>query len=177
MANLSVEKLASVIGSVPEILLSQMQEAGLNHKELSDDVTDSDKKTLLDFLKNQQKKETKTISLKSLKTKSKTNETGAVAITRKTASKETASSFEEKAKKTSTTINFEEIERKRVAGENQKKVDEDKRKQQSEQKTLITRRKAKSKESPVHSKDEKKFVKSTKTAKSQRPDLSKKEIS
>ena len=56
MANLSVEKLASVIGSVPEILLSQMQEAGLNHKELSDDVTDSDKKTLLDFLKNQQKK-------------------------------------------------------------------------------------------------------------------------
>ena len=29
MANLSVEKLASVIGSTPELLLNQMQEAGL----------------------------------------------------------------------------------------------------------------------------------------------------
>ena len=51
MANLSVEKLATVIGSAPELLLSQMQEAGLSHSKLSDEVTDSDKKTLLDFLK------------------------------------------------------------------------------------------------------------------------------
>ena len=54
MANLSVDKLASVIGSDPEQLLSQMQEAGLSHKSLSDEVTDSDKKTLLGFLKNLQ---------------------------------------------------------------------------------------------------------------------------
>ena len=54
MANLSVEKLATVIGSAPELLLSQMQEAGLTHTNLSDEVTDSDKKTLLDFLKKQQ---------------------------------------------------------------------------------------------------------------------------
>ena len=46
MANLSVEKLATVIGSAPELLLSQMQEAGLTHTNLSDEVTDSDKKTL-----------------------------------------------------------------------------------------------------------------------------------
>ena len=56
MANLSVEKLASVIGSAPELLLSQMQEAGLVHSKLSDEVTDSDKKTLLEFLKKQQTK-------------------------------------------------------------------------------------------------------------------------
>ena len=50
MANLSVEKLATVIGSEPKLLLSQMQEAGLTHSNLSDDVTDNDKKILLDFL-------------------------------------------------------------------------------------------------------------------------------
>ena len=47
MANLSVEKLATVIGSEPKLLLSQMQEAGLTHSNLSDDVTDNDKKILL----------------------------------------------------------------------------------------------------------------------------------
>ena len=51
MANLSVEKLATVIGSEPELLLSQIQEAGLSHSKVSDEVTDADKKILLDFLK------------------------------------------------------------------------------------------------------------------------------
>ena len=69
MANLSVEKLATVIGSAPEILLSQMQEAGLTHSNLTDEVTDSDKKTLLDFLKKQQSKSNKTISLNKTKSK------------------------------------------------------------------------------------------------------------
>ena len=59
MANISVEKLATVIGSDPDLLLSQMKEAGLTHSNLSDEVTDSDKKTLLDFLKKQQSKTTK----------------------------------------------------------------------------------------------------------------------
>ena len=49
MANLSVEKLATIIGSAPEQLLSQMQEAGLSHTNLSDEVTDSDKKKILNF--------------------------------------------------------------------------------------------------------------------------------
>ena len=62
MANLSVEKLGTIIGSDPELLLSQMQEAGLKQSKLSDEVTDSDKKILLDFLKNQQTKKTKTTS-------------------------------------------------------------------------------------------------------------------
>ena len=63
MANLSVEKLATVIGSEPELLLSQIQEAGLSHSKVSDEVTDADKKILLDFLKNQQSTTSKTISL------------------------------------------------------------------------------------------------------------------
>ncbi len=41
MTNLSVEKLASVIGSEPEQLLLQMQDAGLSHTHLSDEVSDS----------------------------------------------------------------------------------------------------------------------------------------
>ena len=116
MANISVEKLATVIGSAPELLLSQMQEAGLTHSELSDEVTDSDKKVLLDFLKNQQSKTTKTISLNKTKSTKTDKDSGSVAITRKKISKDTTTSLEEKTKKTSTTIDFEEIERKRQAG-------------------------------------------------------------
>ena len=67
MANLSVEKLATVIGSAPDLLLSQMKEAGLTHSKISDEVTDSDKRTLLDFLKKQQSNTTKTISLNKTK--------------------------------------------------------------------------------------------------------------
>ena len=83
MANLSVEKLATVIGSEPKLLLSQMQEAGLQHVKISDEVTDSDKKTLLDYLKNQQSKATKTISLKTTKSKEIKKEPGSIDIKRK----------------------------------------------------------------------------------------------
>tara|TARA_Y100000746_G_scaffold109030_1_gene93255 strand:- start:1540 stop:3897 length:2358 start_codon:yes stop_codon:yes gene_type:complete len=177
MANLSVDKLASVIGSDPEQLLSQMQEAGLSHKSLSDEVTDSDKKTLLGFLKNLQNKSTTTISLNTSQseTKPKSNQTGSVEIKRKKVTKEDSHSLEEKTRKTSSSIDFDEIERKRVAGENQKKVDEVARKKDSEQKTLITRRKAKSKESLTPSKDVKQFVQSKKPIKTQNVELSKKE--
>jgi len=176
MANLSVEELAVVIGSAPELLLSQIQEAGLNHSKLSDEVADSDKKILLDFLKNQQSKTTKTISLNKTKAQFKEKETSSVAITRKKASREKDSTtLEEKSKKTSSSINFEEIEKKRVAGENQKKVDEEKRKQNTEQKTLVTRRKAKSKESSTPSRDVKQIVQSKRPAKKPKLELTKKE--
>ena len=102
MANLSVEKLATVIGSAPDLLLSQMKEAGLTHSKVSDEVTDSDKRILLEFLKKQQSKTTKTISLNKAKSKDAVKESGAVAITRKKVSKETDSDLEEKASKTST---------------------------------------------------------------------------
>ena len=176
MANLSVEELAVVIGSAPELLLSQIQEAGLNHSKLSDEVADSDKKILLDFLKNQQSKTTKTISLNKTKAQFKKKETSSVAITRKKASREKDSTtLEEKSKKTSSSINFEEIEKKRVAGESQKKVDEEKRKQNTEQKTLVTRRKAKSKESSTPSRDVKQIVQSKRPAKKPKLELTKKE--
>ena len=176
MANLSVDKLATVIGSDPEQLLSQMQEAGLSHKSLSDEVTDSDKKTLLGFLKNLQNKSTATISLNTSPSeiKPKSNQPGSVAIKRKKVTKEGSHSLEEKTRKTSSSIDFAEIERKRVAGENQKKIDEVVKKD-SEQKTLITRRKAKSKESLTPSKDVKQFVQSKKPIKTQNVELSKKE--
>ena len=64
MADIKVEDLAKIIGSPPEKLLLQMKEAGLNQSEASDFVSDEDKKTLLDFLKGQQSKKSKTISLK-----------------------------------------------------------------------------------------------------------------
>ena len=44
MALLTVEKVAKIVGTPAETLLSQMNEAGLNHSSISDDVTDSDKK-------------------------------------------------------------------------------------------------------------------------------------
>jgi len=176
MANLSIEKLATVIGSEPEILLSQIKEAGLSHSKVSDEVTDADKKILLDFLKNQQTKTSKTISLNKTEPKLKPKETGSIAITRKKVNRDADSStLEEKTKKTSSSINFEEIEKKRLAGENQKKIDEEKRKQSSEQKTLVTRRKAKSKESPAPARDITQVVKSKKTVRKTKAELTKKE--
>ena len=64
MAKLTIESLAKIIGTEPNTLLSQMKDSGLGHTKLSDEVTDSDKKTLLEFLKNQQTTSKKTISLK-----------------------------------------------------------------------------------------------------------------
>ena len=176
MANLSVEKLATVIGSEPELLLSQIQEAGLSHSKVSDEVTDADKKILLDFLKNQQSKTSKTISLNKKEPKPKLKESGSVAITRKKVNRDLdSSSLEEKTKKTSSSIDFEEIEKKRVAGENQKRLDEENKKQSSEQKTLVTRRKAKSKESPAPARDITQVVKSKKPLKKAKSELTKKE--
>ena len=57
MANLSVEKLATVIGSEPESVTFSDTRGWLEpFQKLSDEVTDADKKILLDFLKNQQTK-------------------------------------------------------------------------------------------------------------------------
>ena len=56
MSAVTVENLAKIIGSEGETLLSQMREAGLSHTDVKDEVTDKDKKTLLEFLKKQQNK-------------------------------------------------------------------------------------------------------------------------
>lgn len=51
MADVTVGKLAETVGIDPERLLSQMAEAGLSQKKLTDTVSDSEKQTLLAFLK------------------------------------------------------------------------------------------------------------------------------
>ena len=88
MPSVTVENLAKIIGSEGETLLAQMKEAGLSHADVKDEVTDQDKKTLLEFLKDQQTKTSKTISLNKTSTKTEPENTGTVSITRKTISRE-----------------------------------------------------------------------------------------
>ena len=52
MSEVTVTELASVVGTPVERLLGQMKEAGLPHDSVGQAVSDSDKKTLLAFLKN-----------------------------------------------------------------------------------------------------------------------------
>ena len=176
MPSITVENLAKIIGSEGEALLSQMKEAGLSHKDVKDEVTDQDKKTLLEFLKEQQNKSSKTISLNKSAAKAEPEPTGTVSITRKTISRDSSETKTTDAQRTSSTINLDEIEKKRQAGEANKKAEEELRKQELEQKTLVTRRKAKTNETPQPQSSQKKVVQVAKrTVKPTRAELSKKE--
>ena len=176
MPTVTVENLAKMIGSESEALLSQMKEAGLSHKDVSDEVTDQDKKTLLEFLKNQQTKSTKTISLNKKTSKADPVPTGTVSITRKTISRDISESKATDTKRTSSTINFDEIEKKRQAGEANKKAEEEQRKKDLEQKTLVTRRKAKTGETPIKRAEPKRNIQTDKKPlRPVRKELSKKE--
>ena len=176
MPTVTVENLAKMIGSESEALLSQMKEAGLSHTDISDEVTDQDKKTLLEFLKNQQTKSTKTISLNKKTSKADPVPTGTVSITRKTISRDISESKATDTKRTSSTINFDEIEKKRQAGEANKKAEEEQRKKDLEQKTLVTRRKAKTGETPIKRAEPKRNIQTDKKpVRPVRKELSKKE--
>ena len=176
MPSVTVENLAKIIGSDGKVLLSQMKDAGLSHASITDEVTDQDKKILLEFLKGQQTKTTKTISLNKTAEKKEQESKGVVSITRKTISRDSKETKTSDSKKTSSTINFDEIERKRQAGEANKKAEEEQRKKAIEQKTLVTRRKAKTGETPlVKSESKKSFSTEKKTIKPVRKELSKKE--
>ena len=176
MPSVTVESLAKIIGSDGEALLSQMKEAGLSHKDVKDEVTDQDKKTLLEFLKEQQTKSSKTISLNKTSVKTEQENTGTVSITRKTVSRKNVESKSVDTKRTSSTINFDEIEKKRQAGEANKKAEEEQRKKEIEQKTLVTRRKAKTNDAPISRPAPKTVVSTTKrNVKPTRAELSKKE--
>ena len=153
-----------------------MKEAGLSHTDISDEVTDQDKKTLLEFLKNQQTKSTKTISLNKKTSKADPVQTGTVSITRKTISRDISESKATDTKRTSSTINFDEIEKKRQAGEANKKAEEEQRKKDLEQKTLVTRRKAKTGETPIKRAEPKRNIQTDKKpVRPVRKELSKKE--
>ena len=80
MSAVTVENLAKIIGSEGETLLSQMKEAGLSHTDVKDEVTDKDKKTLLEFLKGQQNQSSKTISLNKSSTRPESATPGTVSI-------------------------------------------------------------------------------------------------
>ena len=110
MPSVTVESLAKIIGSEGEALLSQMKEAGLSHKNIKDEVTDQDKKILLEFLKEQQNKSSKTISLNKSAAKAEPEPTGTVSITRKTISRDSNETKTADTQRTSSTINFDEIE-------------------------------------------------------------------
>jgi translation initiation factor IF-2 len=153
-----------------------MKEAGLSHKDVKDEVTDQDKKTLLEFLKEQQNKSSKTISLNKTTAKVEPEPAGTVSITRKTISRDSSETKAVDTQRTSSTINFDEIEKKRQAGEANKKAEEEQRKKELEQKTLVTRRKAKTNETPQTQSVQKKVVQVAKrTVKPTRAELSKKE--
>ena len=176
MSSVTVENLAKIIGSEGQALLSQMKEAGLNHTDISDEVTDQDKKTLLEFLKEQQTKSSKTISLNKTASRVVPDKQGTVSITRKTISKDSAGIVSSDTQRTSATINFDEIEKKRQAGEANKKAEEEKRKKEQEQKTLVTRRKAKTVgEADTKTEIKKSVITGKRTVKPTRAELSKKE--
>ena len=176
MSSVTVANLAKIIGSDGEALLSQMKEAGLNHSSTDDEVTDQDKKTLLEFLKDQQTRSSKTISLNKKSSKPEPESQGIVSITRKTISKDSSSTSPINTQRTSATINFEEIEKKRQAGEANKKAEEEQRKKDIEQKTLVTRRKVKTGNSPIAQPEVKKVTQTDKRViKPPRAELSKKE--
>jgi len=176
MPSVTVENLAKIIGSEGKALLAQMKEAGLSHKDVKDEVTDQDKKTLLEFLKEQQTKASKTISLNKTTAKVEPEPPGTVSITRKTISRDSSETKAVDTQRTSSTINFDEIEKKRQAGEANKKAEEEQRKKELEQKTLVTRRKAKTNETPQTQSVQKKVLQVAKrTVKPTRAELSKKE--
>mgnify|MGYP001494149235 CR=1 FL=1 len=137
MADIKVEDLAKIIGSPPEKLLLQMKEAGLNQSEASDFVSDEDKKTLLDFLKGQQSKKSKTISLKKKTSQEEPNKGTTIAIKKKK-----VKLSEESAQETiePNRIDFKEIEKKRIEGEEFKKSEEERIKKESDSKVSVRRK-------------------------------------
>jgi|TARA_B110000438_G_scaffold128097_1_gene124416 translation initiation factor IF-2 len=145
MATLTVEKISSIVGTPAETLLSQMNEAGLKHSKITDEVNDSDKKILLDFLKNQQSKSKKTISLNKKSSTGKVNDlpSGTVAIKRKKSVQDNKISSADQTK-ISGGIDFVEVEKKRIAGEALKRSENERKRKEAESKTLVTRKKSSS---------------------------------
>ncbi len=137
MKDISVKELAKIVGTPEEKILSQMKEAGLNQTLSSDLVTDQDKQVLLDFLKGQQDKAPKTISLKKKKSSESSEKQTTIAIKRK---KITTTEIEKDVKDDSKRIDFEEIEKKRIEGEEFKKSEEERRQRESEKKVSVKRK-------------------------------------
>ena len=137
MKDISVQELAKIVGTPEDKILLQMKEAGLTQTSASDLVTDQDKKILLEYLKGQQAKTSKTISLKKKKpTESPVKQT-TIAIKRK---KTKTTGAEEDLKDDTERIDFGEIEKKRIEGEEFKKSEEERKKREAEKKVSVKRK-------------------------------------
>mgnify|MGYP001214979604 FL=1 len=109
---MKIIQVAKAIGYSPEDLLDQIKAAGLLHKNVEDEISNEDKKTLLNFIKSSKKSSKKTISLKKA-----SKETGntKISITRLNQSKKPDNL--EISKDFSGTINFDDAEKKRISAE------------------------------------------------------------
>ena len=118
MADLTVKKLAEIVGFSSGKLLSRMKEANLKHASEEEIVTDKDRKKLLEHLKNPEFKKTSTISLKK-KTKEKevSQVSNKIEIQRKNKIKTTSSVDKSDD---SDSIDFKSAEAKRKANEQEK---------------------------------------------------------
>ena len=175
MAKLSVENLSKVVGTPVDKLLEQLKEAGMGHNAAGDEVTDEDKKKLLEFLKSQQSKKTKTISLKR-KAAPEEKSTTSVEIRRKRSVSSDSADGSQTSPSDDKAFDFDEIERKRQQGEETKKSEELRRKKEvAEKRTQVTRKsatKAKVSREPVKAKPKPENIKKVPEKK---PVLSKKE--
>ena len=142
MAKLSVENLSKVVGTPVDKLLEQLKEAGMDHNAAGDEVTDEDKKKLLEFLKSQQSKKTTTISLKR-KAAPEEKSTTSVEIRRKRSVSSDSADGSQTSPSDEKAFDFDEIERKRQQGEETKKSEELRRKKEvAEKRTQVTRKSA-----------------------------------
>ncbi len=123
---MKIIQVAKAIGYSPEDLLNQIKAAGLSHKNVEDEISNEDKKILLNFIKSSKKSSKKTISLKKT---SKDTSTGKISITRLNQNKKSDNS--EISKDFSGTIDFDDAEKKRVSAE---KSNELKRNQSADEK-------------------------------------------
>ena len=63
---MKIIQVAKAIGYSPEDLLDQIKAAGLLHKNVEDEISNEDKKTLLNFIKSSKKSSKKQFHLKKL---------------------------------------------------------------------------------------------------------------
>ena len=146
MTEVTVEKLAKIVGTPAEKMLMQMKEAGLKQSSPLDSVTDRDKKILLVFLKDQQRKSSKTITLKKKPSLEEFNKETTIAIKRK---KIKSQKIENEIPEDSKRIDFDEIEKKRIAGEENKKSEEERQRKEAQKKIFVKRKTKRDTEPPV----------------------------
>ena len=104
---MKVSQIAKVIGYSPEDLLDQIKAAGLKHASADDEISNEDKKILLNFIKSSKKSSKKTISLKKA---SSGKSSSKISITRLNQNKKNENS--NISQDFSGTIDFDDAEKK-----------------------------------------------------------------